>query len=427
MLTLLLFGAAQVALSSVAEAGSFALAPVRGPKGAAPREVERAILDRFEARGDEAHLGDPRPGEHVLSVDIEKRGRVYVAQLSLSRPGEPTPVARRSATYHPRRGVSSTLAVLLDRLLDRTSAATEAGEEEAEASASPEETTREGEPPEVPPEEVEDVEVEAPGLRVAAEAESETSRWSVELGVGLGTQMLSRYTLSVAEGPTALAYGTSPLFLISPIVRVRLSGIPLWFLLQGDIAPVGFLLSTDPPLTPEVASGAFLGLGFRAGWVFELVGSFTLAPVLGLRVESLGVDPQTATVLADDGTPAVTAFDVVLSARALVPELGFEARYELTPDLQLALEARFRLIASYAETPAASGDAGSGVGVVIGGGAEWSLRSWLALELQLRYQYSAVSFSGVASRVAFADDPPLVDASADFEDLKLTLGPRFRF
>lgn len=427
-----------------AEAASYALMPVSGPKGSAPKVVERAILDRLETRGDEGHLGPPRPGERGLSVSIKKRGRVYVARLSLSPPGGGAPVAHRVATYHPRRGVSSAIAVLLDRLLDVAGS----DPEPTEDPALPEDLeVPEGELPEAEEaaesyveeatsasEEASEAEVEASDAAEPVSAEAETGAGAsdpealgLELGLGIGTQVLTRYTLSVDSAPTALAYRSGALFLLHPSLRFRRPGTPLWLSLQGDFASVGFTLATDPPLVPEVASGAFLGLGLSAGWAFSLGSRFSLSPALGLRIERLGVEEQAVLLPGEQEPPETQPFDVVLSSFAFVPTLGAVGRLELTTALTVSAEAHLRWVAAYAESPSSSGDAGGGVGLQLGLSGSWAVLSWLSFELVLRYQYSALSFQGVASRAPFANDPPLVDSSVQFEDLKLSLGPVLRF
>lgn len=424
-----------------ADAAAYALAPVRGPKGSAPREVERAILDRLETRGDEAHLGDPRPGERQLAVKIKKRGRVFNVELSLTESSGGAPTARRVGTYHPRRGVSSSIAVLLDRLLDGLAEPTEVGDEESDEASEPETEAPEAESDaelvsseeDAPADDAEAHVEEAASTPppVSAETPHESApakggRLGLEIGLGLGTQLLTRYTVSVDGSPTALAYRASPLFLIAPSLRFQAPDGPIWIALRGELAQVGFEPSTQPPLTPEVARGAFLGLGLEAGWTFELGSGLSLAPLAALRLERLGVDEQSALLPGPGGEPMPVASDVVLSALAVVPELGVLGRYAATAALSFTLEARLRLLASYSESPTNTGAAGPGFGVAFGGGLGYLLTDWLLVELQVRYQYSAVSFSGAATRVPFAEGPPLVDASLAYEDLKLSLGPVLR-
>jgi hypothetical protein len=116
----------------------------------------------------------------------------------------------------------------------------------------------------------------------------------------------------------------------------------------------------------------------------------------------------------------------VLSSFAVVPELGLRGRYVFVPGFEASILAGLRIVASYAESPTDSGAASPGLGLAVGGGLGWSILDWLSLELQLRYQYSSVSFSGTATRQRFANDPPLVETSVAYEDLKLSLGPVLR-
>lgn len=427
---------APLAAPAAAEGASYALMPVRGPRGSAPKDVERAILDRLETRGDEGRLGEPRPGERGLSVRIRRRGRVFVAELRLEGAGASGAPNRRFATYHPRRGVSSAIAVLLDRLLDEQGSDAEPELDPEGAAELPAGDEAPEDPPEADPASVAPSrEVEPPTSGTAAvdappdptEPSASDRALGLELALRLGTQLLTRYTLSVDAVPTALAYRSGPLFLLSPALRFSPSSVPVWLDLTGDFASVGFTLATEPPLTPEVAGGAFLGLALSAGWAFELGSGISLAPAIGLRLERLGVEEQGVVIEGPGGDAMTEPFDVVLSSLAVVPTLGAVAQVELGGALTLRAGAHFRWIAAYAESPTRSGEGAGGLGLQLGLEASWAVVSWLAVELGLRYQYSAVGFSGAGTRAPFANDPPIVEASAQYEDLKLGLGPVVRF
>jgi hypothetical protein len=129
---------------------------------------------------------------------------------------------------------------------------------------------------------------------------------------------------------------------------------------------------------------------------------------VGLRLESLSVDPQTPTI--------------VVGQSAVVPHLGVGAAWGLSEALVLGADVRLRLPLGYSESGATTGDGGSGFGLAFGGSARYWLAQAFGLTAGLTYTYTSVSFSGVGSRQRFASDPIIQDASVASSSLRVSVG-----
>jgi hypothetical protein len=254
---------------------------------------------------------------------------------------------------------------------------------------------------------------EEPAAPRAASTEGGSAPW-LQLRVGAGTQATSAYTVLVGGAPTALAYTLSPLFLIDVGLEVFIPSLPLVVEASFLMSPVTFALDTDPPVTPTEPGGSFLEVGGAVAWRLRLSGrdgdraGFVLEPKVGLRLESLSVDPQTPTI--------------VVGQSAVVPHLGVGAAWGLSEALVLGADVRLRLPLGYSESGATTGDGGSGFGLAFGGSARYWLAQAFGLTAGLTYTYTSVSFSGVGSRQRFASDPIIQDASVASSSLRVSVG-----
>jgi hypothetical protein len=180
------------------------------------------------------------------------------------------------------------------------------------------------------------------------------------------------------------------------------------------LSPVTFALDTDPPVTPTEPGGSFLEVGGALGWRLRLSGQdgdragFVLEPKVGVRLESLSIDPQTPTI--------------VVGQSAVVPHFGLAATWGLSEALAVGADVRLRLPLGYSESGAITGQDGSGFGVAFGGSARYWIVPAFGLQAGLTYTYTSVSFSGEGKRQLFDGDPPLIDASVASSSLRLSIG-----
>jgi hypothetical protein len=237
-----------------------------------------------------------------------------------------------------------------------------------------------------------------------------------QLDLAAGSQAYTAYTVVVGSKATALAYKLNPLLLLNAAARLDVPGTGLGIEAEGCFAPAKFALSVMPTVTPASPSARFIEGG---GNVLYTIGlgrptlgartTFDLEPLLGLRFESFGVDPQAAN-------------NVVLSQSSLTPHLGVRARVVAADGLELEAEARGRLVASFSESPTFTGKSGGGFGVTIGAGARYWLAERFGLTLGLAYEYLAVSLSGSGARITFEGDPALQNAKVLTSNFRVHAG-----
>lgn len=233
--------------------------------------------------------------------------------------------------------------------------------------------------------------------------------------IGAGSQMTSAYTVSVGPQVTGLAYRLSPLILLDAGVALNIPNIGLGFELGLSFVPVKYQIDVDPAVDPAAPKGRFLDFGGAALYRIVLArfgdgeaSRFYVAPQLGFQYASLSVEAQ-------------EPHAVVLSWSSVAPFAG--ARLGVVLDaLTLELDPRFKLVVSYGEAPDTTGDGGSGIGVGIGATGRYWVSDHFGMSFRLAYDYSQVSFSGKGTRIPFAEDPALVDASAYSSDLRASVG-----
>lgn len=236
----------------------------------------------------------------------------------------------------------------------------------------------------------------------------------LRLSLGVGTQMLSAYTVAVDGQVTGLAYELSPLLLFTAAARVHVPGTGLLVGAFGSFVPVQYSVVVDPPVDPANPSGRFLSIGGEVGYELALSewgdgGRFALTPLVAGTWSSMSVESQ-----GDNS--------VVLSYSGI--DLVGGVRLGVLPTAALALEADLRggLIVGYSEAPTTTGNDASGFALRLGGGARYWINELLGLYLSVGYHYRQVGFSGTGSRVGFFGDPQLVDATIFSGDLQTQAG-----
>jgi len=292
----------------------------------------------------------------------------------------------------------------------------------ATPTPAPREEPREPNEPREPSEPTDPTPAVAPAKSEPAEPAKSTSGvppTMLELGVGVGSQLSTAYTVLVGGQPTALAYTLSPLLLVSVGGRFQIPSTQLGVEAAFAWAPVKYTLATMPAPTPPNPGGSFLDIGLMVGWRFWLSGDgahregFAIEPQAGFRYESLSIDPQ---------EPAI-----ILSHSMIVPTFGIKALYGVSDALVIDAAFRLRLPLGYGESQKTTGDGGGGFGISIGGGARYWIADMFGIGLDVAYVYNSISFSGAGTRDRFASDPPIVDASVASNSLRLTVGPLVAF
>lgn len=234
----------------------------------------------------------------------------------------------------------------------------------------------------------------------------------------IGSQAGTAYTVAVGDVPTALAYDLGPLLMIGGQVRLQIPKTGLGIELGAAFAPVQYALDTQPAVDPASPTGSFLDLGGSVAYALPLTrfgeaSALVLEPLAGVQYQKLTVQEQ-------------SPFTIVVGSSAVVPHLGTRLRLELGDSVELGVDLRLRLIASYAESPVVTGESSSGLGLFVGGSGRYWLLPSIGVSGFLGYEYTQVGFTGQGDRPTFQSDPTLVDATVFASNLRLGLGVAFR-
>lgn len=256
---------------------------------------------------------------------------------------------------------------------------------------------------------------------VVAEPEAPTdgAKPIVVFRLGAGSQVLTAYTVSVGPEPTALAYRLSPLLAIGVGARLQIPSTGLAIEADFSFSPVKYALDTDPAVEPAEPAGSFIDVGATIGYSFQIANlgegsTLGLEPLVGFQFESLSVAEQ---VQAADQTP----LSIVVGSTAIAPHLGTRLLFDFGA-VELQADLRLRIVASYSEKPAKTGDSGSGLGVYGGLDGRYWISDLIGLSMALGYEFTKVGFSGTGDRPVFQNDPDLIDATVFSSNLSVGLG-----
>ncbi len=393
-----------------------------------------------------------RAGAGVLVTGrVSKKGRYYVLSVIALDVETGREVGSFEQKYRGKRGASKAGAGVARQIVDAlesggapppaTAAAEEEDEEEEEEEAprgravavapvteapdpldtpAPAATPAATPSPSVVPKDEEDeAPAAAPTKRAdASKPDTDRGRALLIIEADIGSQAGTAYTVAVGDVPTALAYDLGPLLMIGGQVRLQIPKTGLGIELGLAFAPVQYALDTQPAVDPASPTGSFLDLGGSVSYALPLsrfgeANALVLEPLAGLQYQKLTVQEQ-------------SPFTIVVGSSAVVPHLGTRLRLELGDSVELGVDLRLRLIASYAESPVVTGESSSGLGLFVGGSGRYWLLPSLGVSGFIGYEYTQVGFTGQGDRPTFQSDPTLVDATVFASNLRLGLGVAFR-
>ena len=425
-------GALALGAPATASGETAAVPPIAGPKPAAAAKLAGGIAAGLEAGGFEvvssarlaaaakkarAEKASPEAAaaagaEILVLVELTKSKTKWVAQARALSSAGGEELARQRKAYRPKEAqkIGREIGEALARAA-RSALAPPPPPPRAVKPVAPE--PEEPAPRAVP--------VEEKPVAVAALAEPGAASQGPEdavfrLALGAGTQVASAYTVAVGAQVTGLAYTLSPLMLIDVAATVSVPGVGLGATFDFSFVPVRYAIDVDPPVDPAEPSGRFMNLGGTAFWTIPLArfgdgeeGMLFVAPLLGGALTSMSAEPQ------GENTVVVSwnAFDLSGGVR-----LGVRASRELA----FEVDGRGGLVLGYGESPATTGEGGSGLSLRFGGAARYWMSDNFGLFLGARYHYQRVGLSGVGTRTPFVDDPVLQDATVFSGDLKVSAG-----
>lgn len=240
----------------------------------------------------------------------------------------------------------------------------------------------------------------------------------VRLAVGGGGQLSSAYTVAVGEALTGLAYVASPSGLLQADVQVRIPKKAYFFEGALQYVPLLFNIDTNPAVTPNQPGARHLDFHLTAGWSFKFNAfgrkNLELAPLLGLSHRSLKVQAQ-------------EPYSVIIGAASWAPQLGGRLAFRFARQWTIDATVLGRLIVGFSEGDTSTGDGGSGTGFALGLRGRYWLTDWFAAQAGLGYDYTKVGLSDAGTRVTFAGDPALVDATVYQEEVRLHFGAAVAF
>jgi hypothetical protein len=226
----------------------------------------------------------------------------------------------------------------------------------------------------------------------------------LQLGLGIGTQMASAYTVTVGGQATGLAYNLNPLVCIAGRARLMLPDIGLGAELDLSFVPVKYTIDVSPAVTPNTPGGHFLNVGVTGFYELTVArfgksedSRFFIAPLAGLSYNSLAVAAQ-------------TPYAVVVSSSAVSPTLGGRVGLQLAA-LTLEANVKASIIVSYSESPQNTGTGGGGFGLYTGAALRYWISSTLGVSFAIGYDFMRIGLSGMGSRAPFANDPALNNAT----------------
>ncbi len=430
-----------------AAAETVALEEVRGPNAGAPLRVFQGLRAGLEEAGlrvvygtalekaarkagarnrDLARAAAAGAGFSVIGeVKAEKGGFVAEARCLAVPSGDERAAAReRYASAKEAKAAGKALAAAL---LDGMDEPSEPAPRVVVPSAPARIDSEAARPVESAPVEAREVPPPAPAASVEITAEDAPAGPAgpeeslLRIGLAVGTQAASAYTVTVGAQATGLAYELSPLFRVGVGAELSIPGTGLGLELSLGLAPVAFSIDVEPQVSPADPGGVFLDGALALSYALTLSrfgaareGALVLRPLLGAGYAQLSVEGQ------GDNT-------VVVGYRALDLAGGLALDARLSRRLALELEGRFGYVVAFSETPASTGEAGGGLALRVGGRARYWLNDGVGVFVGAQYRFQRIGLSGEGTRVTFVDDPPLVGATVFTSDLQLVGGAAFAF
>ena len=395
-----------------------AVAKVTGPSRAAPGPFARGMRKGLTKAGLKVvKVGKTSADDDGFTAEAEKSGAKYlvVVQLRYARKkrfvtAELYDVASgdklesRKSSFRSKRAAGSAGAKMGKALGAVISARA------AEPEPEPEPVAVAPPPPPAEPEPVAEVtKDEGPGLKLGGKEGA-----AFRLTVGAGTQLASAYTVAVQGDVTGLAHTLNPLFLMTVGALIRAPSIGIGGELWLSYVPVKYQIDVSPAVSPSDPGGRFFNVGGALTYRLSLLqfgdtGTLYLTPLLGVGYGSMTVEGQ------GDNT-------VVVSYSAVDVQGGLRLGVALTEDLVVDLEGRFGGVVLYDEGPTTTGDGGKGINLNFGLNARYWITDMFGVFGGFNYSYQKVGLTGVGTRVAFQDDPQLLDATVFNGDFKLFSG-----
>jgi hypothetical protein len=116
--------------------------------------------------------------------------------------------------------------------------------------------------------------------------------------------------------------------------------------------------------------------------------------------------------------------NVLVGSKSVAPHLGLRAGVRIG-DAVVELNGLFRLVASYRESPDTTGGKGLGYSALIGGAFRYWITDFFGAFADVHYDFTHVGFDGAGTRVKFADDPVLMDATIRAAEVRAAIGVTF--
>jgi hypothetical protein len=260
-----------------------------------------------------------------------------------------------------------------------------------------------------------DTEEDAKAVAVIEAAEDEDSHSDDKLlraTLGGGSQLSGAYTVASGGQTTGLAYELKPTGLVAAEVLFNVPSTLLSAEVGLAYVPMLYNIDVEPIVTPNQPGArhldvaASLGYGFRFSLIAE--DNVELRPLVGVTYRSLAVQRQ-------------EPVDVLVGFQSIAPHGGLRAGLRIG-DLTMEALGLFRVVASYKEAPATTGNDGLGISFAVGATARYWIIDNLGAYVNVGYDFTRVGFEGPGTRVGFKDDPALVDASVYAEEVRLAFG-----
>ncbi|MCB9646486.1 MAG: hypothetical protein H6730_07790 [Deltaproteobacteria bacterium] len=434
---LLVLALVAIPLGAHAGPAKVAVAKVKGSKKANPAGFESGLVKGLKAAGvTTIGVAAVRPGTPSFTAPAEEAGADFLVVTEVryakkkrsatvrlfTAEGEELKSVRTS--YRKPAGAKAAAAKVGKQL--GAIAAERAAEAEAAAAAAAEQPRvvapvvpkDEAPPPPAPVATAAVPKDEAPEAEVSRRRSSsglgDKEDGIVRLSVGVGTQMGSAYTVAVGGDVTGLAYTLSPLLLVTAHVVVRAPRLGLGGEVWTSFVPVKFVVDVDPPVDPNEPSGRFFDVGGAVSYRLNLTdigtsGGLYLTPLVGAEYASMTAQGQ------GENT-------VVVSYSGINVQGGLRIGVAPMEDLVFELEGRGGLLLSYSEGPTTTGEGGSGFIVRVGGQVRYWFTDMFGAYVNAGYSYQRVGLTGTGTRVAFQEDPTLLDATVFNGDFKLSTG-----
>lgn len=407
-----------------AQAPTVAVARVTGPGTAGPGAFARGLRAGLaEAGVTVVKIGEVSPDQDGFTAEAQKAGAQFlvVVQLRYARKkrfvsaamydvASGDKVEATKSSFRSKRAATST-GQRIGKALGKAAVSRGVPSRPTEpvVAAAPPPPPAPAPKPAPPPTASTSKPDEGPGLDLGGKENA-----VFRLTVGAGTQLGSAYTVAVDGQVTGLAHTLNPLFLMTVGALVRAPSIGIGGEVWLSFVPVKYQIDVNPAVTPSDPGGRFFNVGGAVTYRLSLMefgdtGTLYLTPLLGAGYGSMTAEGQ-----GDNS--------VVVSYSAIDVQGGLRIGAALTQDLVVELETKVGGVLLYDEGPTTTGDSGSGINLQFGLGGRYWLNDVFGIYAGFAYAYQRVGLTGVGTRVAFQDDPQLLDATVFNGDFKLFSG-----